>query len=344
MIRTRFAAGLAASILAAAPVAAQEGLSAQCAGAPQAGQPTCYAVAQAAASLQPQIGIALAGGNPTLGTASTGGVHLGVLPRVSATLRVNAAFARIPDVLTPRDGSGAALGTRSLTIPTVNATASVGVFSGVSVAPTVGGVGALDLLVSASVVPLGLSKGFENSATVTVGVGGRVGLLRESFTLPGVSASVMYRRLPSVDLGDVCPGGTTGAGSLEVCPGGGHAGEAHFDFGDLSTRLAVSKRLLAIGFAAGVGYDRFSGDLTYAYRSDDPVTGVASVRRGAGTLKSGRTSAFANASLNLLVASATVEAGWMRGGDPISGYTSAASDYDPKKGTPFASLGVRIGL
>jgi hypothetical protein len=347
MKRNHIAATLyAAGTLAAAPLAAQDGLSAQCAGAPSGAQSTCYAIAQAAASAQPQIGIALAGGNPTLGTASTGGVHLGVLPRVSGTVRVNASLMRVPDVLENKSGTGSSNGVSgrlTVPIPTVGATATVGVFPGVSIAPTLGGVGAVDLVGSASLLPLGLAKGFGGSSAVSWGGGVRIGLLRESFTVPGVSATVLYRKLPTVDFGEVCPGGTTGTGNAEVCAGKGNAAEAHFDLRDVSTRLAVSKRLLAIGFAAGVGYDRFRSDLDYAYRYSDPLTGVSHVRRGSDKLKSGRASAFADASLNLLVASATLEAGWMRGGDPIQGYT-ATDSYDPKKGTPFASLGIRVGL
>ncbi|HET6764224.1 MAG TPA: hypothetical protein VFH27_11150, partial [Longimicrobiaceae bacterium] len=235
-------------------------------------------------------------------------------------------------------------GTLHVPVPVVGANVSVGVFPGISVAPTIGGVGAIDLMGSATLLPLGLARGFEGSSAISWGGGVRVGILRESFVAPGVSATVMYRRLPTVDFGDVCSGGSTGTGPLETCPGGGTAGEAHFDLSNVSTRLAVSKRLLAIGFAAGVGYDRFRSDLAYAYRYNDSVAGAARIRRSTAKLSTGRTSAFADASLNLLIASATLEAGWMRGGDPVQGYNADAAGYDPKKGTPFASLGVRVSL
>jgi hypothetical protein len=340
------ALAVAASVLGVSAARAQGSLSQQCAAAPSAAQSTCFAIAQAAASAQPALGIALAGGNATLGTASTGGVHLGVIPRVSGTLRVNGVYVRLPDVLEKQSATGTTNpvnGKLRLVIPAVNATATVGVFPGISVAPTIGGVGAIDLVGSASMLPLGLANGFSGNP-VSWGGGVRVGLLRESFTMPGVSATVMYRRLPTVDLGDVCPSGSAGAAGAETCAGGGNAGEAHFGLRDWSTRVAVSKRLLAIGLAAGVGYDRFRSDVAYAYRYNDPVTGVAQVRRATTTLSSRRVSAFADASLNLLIASATLEAGWMRGGDPIQGYDASSTGFDPKKGMPFASLGVRVGL
>jgi hypothetical protein len=340
------AAALTIGILATGSAHAQGSLSEQCSAAPSPAQNTCFAIAQAAASAQPALGLALAGGNVTLGTASTGGVHLGVIPRVSATVRVNGVYVRLPDVLRKQPATGTTNpvnGKLRVVVPAVNATATVGVFPGVSVAPTIGGVGALDLVGSASMLPLGLANGFSGNP-VSWGGGVRVGLLRESFTLPGVSATLMYRKLPTVDLGDVCPSGAVGTGGAETCAGGGNAGEAHFGLGDWSTRLAVSKRLLAIGFAAGVGYDRFRSDVSYAYRYNDPVSGVARVRRGTTTLRSRRVSAFADASLNLLVASATLEAGYARGGDPVQGYDPGGSGFDPRKGMPFASLGFRVGL
>jgi hypothetical protein len=346
-MKTHLALVLAAAGCAiAAPAAAQGSLSDQCAAAPSAAQRTCYAIAQAATSAQPALGIALAGGNATLGTASTGGVHLGVIPRVSGTLRVNGVYVRLPDVLTKQSASGATNqvnGKLRLVVPAVNATATVGVFPGISLAPTVGGVGAIDLVGSASLLPLGATKGFSGSP-VSWGGGLRIGLLRESFTMPGVSATVLYRKLPTVDLGEVCPSGALGAPGAETCAGGGNAGEAHFGLTDWSTRVAVSKRLLVIGLAAGVGYDRFHSDVSYAYRYNDPVSGVAQVRRGSTALSSHRVSAFADASLNLLIASATLEAGYMRGGDPIRGYDPSTTGFDPKKGMPFASLGIRVGL
>src|SRR5687768_1907075 len=89
----------AAAAVMAIPAAAQDGgLAGTCAGLPGSAEATCRTVAQAAESTQPQLGILIAGGNPILGTASTSGVRLGFLPRVTAGVRVNVVGARVPDI------------------------------------------------------------------------------------------------------------------------------------------------------------------------------------------------------------------------------------------------------
>jgi hypothetical protein len=341
--------------LAAAPAVAQESLAAPCGnpGLPQTAQETCYAVAQAAVSAQPQLGILIASGNPTLGTASTGGIHLGILPRASLSVRVNGVFVRLPEIIASQaGGSTKALNDRlGVPAPALGANASIGVFPGVSVAPTIGGVGAIDLVGSATWLPLRIgSKRFGGSST-SYGGGVRVGLLRESFTTPGISITETYRKLGTVDFGSVCTGGESPAGpSTSFCTGGGNPGEIHFDLTNWSTRAAISKRLLGLGLTGGIGYDRFSSDVSYAVRYDDPTapaTGNGSTRiyRPAGSkLTSSRLSAFADGSLTILVGTLAAEAGWMRGGDPIAGYQQGSGGFDPKKGTFFGSVGFRLSL
>ena len=53
----------------------------------------CYTVAQAVESIQPQLGIAVSGGNVTPGSATHGGIHLTGLPGLTITGKV-AQFAR----------------------------------------------------------------------------------------------------------------------------------------------------------------------------------------------------------------------------------------------------------
>ena len=51
-----------------------------------------------------------------------------------------------------------------------------------------------------------------------------------------------------------------------------------------------------------------------------------------------------NGSFTALVATLALEAGWMEGGDAVSGFDTAASAFDPGRGTLFGSLGVRIAF
>lgn len=358
----RFGWAAAALALSAAPAAAQSGVGAPCADPrlPASVRDDCFTVAQAVESAQPQLGILLAGGNPTLGTASTGGIRLGVLPRVSATAKANLVFIRLPDILA--ESAGGAAGrlddVAGIPAPALSGTASIGVYPGVSVAPTVGGVGAVDLLGSAAWLPLRTFdvEGFRaGSPDFSFGVGARLGLLRESFTMPGVSVSLMYHRLDRLRFGDVCeePGlggvGLQGDGydaAFGPCLGGaGDPGEFEVDLSTWSTRGAVSKRLLGLGLTAGVGYDRYASDVGFGLRTPCPVdAGSNCYFRASGMeLDSGRWSGFLNGSFSLLVATLGAEVGWLQGDRPIQGFP-AASDFDPRDGAFFGSLGLRIAL
>lgn len=334
--------------LSGAPALAQEGgAAAHCPTVP-AGEPReiCFTVAQALESAQPQVGILLAGGNPTLGTASTGGIRLGVLPRVSATAKANLVFVRLPDVLAEGAGDAAQRLNDAVGIPApaLSGTVSVGLYPGVSLAPTVGGVGAIDLLASATWLPfetLGVEGFEEGNSAVAWGVGARVGILRESFTMPGASVSLMYRRLDDVRFGDVCPGDLDGSG---LCLGDGDPGEVAFDLTDWSARAALSKRLFGWGLTAGAGYDRFSSDAAFAFRFRDPTLGVTRVFRSPELeVDNDRWSAFANASFTALFATLALEAGWLQGMEPIEGFPET-SDFDPSDGTFWGSVGFRLAL
>lgn len=354
--------GLAAAALGlAAGSAAAQGAAVPCA---EFSDPsissTCYTVAQAVESAQPQLGIVLTGGNPTLGTASTGGIRLGLLPRVSATAKANLVFVRLPDILAESAGGAAQTlnDATGIPVPALSGAASVGVFPGISLAPTVGGVGAVDLLGSATWLPLGTFdvEGFsEDTPDFSYGVGARLGLLRESFTMPGISVSLMYHRLGTVSYGDVCDqpllggivqernGYTVAAGPC--VNGEGDPGEFAVDLGNWSTRAAVSKRLLGLGLTAGVGYDRFSSDAGFGFRTRCPDAGTSNCYARFSDLEvdNGRWSGFVDGSFSLLVATFAAELGWMQGEDAIAGFPSA-SDFDPGSGTFFGSLGFRIAL
>lgn len=356
----RFGVAAAALVLGAGSAAAQ-GAAAPCA---EFSDPsissTCYTVAQAVESAQPQLGIVLTGGNPTLGTASTGGIRLGILPRVSATAKANLVFVRLPDILAESAGSAAQTlnDATGIPVPALSGTASVGVWPGISVAPTVGGVGAVDLLGSATWLPLGSFdvEGFSaDTPDFSYGLGARLGLLRESFTMPGLSLSLMYHRLGTVSYGDVCGepllGGVTQERDGYTAAVGpcasveGDPGEFAVDLSNWSTRAAVSKRLLGLGLTAGVGYDRFSSDAAFGFRTRCASGGPEHcfARFSGLEVDNDRWSGFVNGSFSLLMATLAAEVGWLQGDAPISGFP-AASDFDPENGTFFGSVGLRLAL
>lgn len=351
-MKRTLAAALAVAF--AAPLAAQNDINTVCTeqfGSNSSLQSRCAAVAQAVDAAQPQLGILMAGGNPTLGTASTGGVRLGLLPRVSAGVRLNVVLARLPDIR-EENSSGDEVGLEefSFPAPAVGGNLSVGVFPGISLAPMVGGFGAIDLLGSATILPVSLAgvEGLEKNP-ISWGAGARVGLLRESFITPGVSVSVMYRQMGDLKFGDVCEGEETpfpGEPNGRVCSTNeGDFGEIEFGLSNVSGRLAVSKRLLGFGLTAGAGYDRFNTEGNIAFRGPPPL-GFAPqpiYRLDDVAVDNDRWSAFLNGSFTLLVGSVVAEAGWMQGQEPISGFP-ARSDFDPRHGTFFGSLGARLSL
>jgi hypothetical protein len=314
-------------------------------------QGRCAAVAQAVDAAQPQLGILMAGGNPTLGTASTGGVRLGLLPRVSAGVRLNVVLARLPDIREENSSSDeVGLDKFTFPAPAVGGNLSVGVFPGISVAPMVGGVGAIDLLGSATILPVSLAgvEGLEKNP-VSWGAGARLGLLRESFITPGISVSVMYRRMGDLQFGDVCEGEETaypGEPNGRLCSTSeGDFGEIEFGLSNVSARAAVSKRLLGFGLTAGAGYDRFETKGNIAFQGPPPL-GFAPqpiYRLNDVAVDNDRWSAFVNGSFTLLVGSIVAEAGWLQGQEPITGFPGK-SDFDPKQGTFFGSIGARLSL
>jgi hypothetical protein len=335
----------AAALVVAGPLAAQNDINSVCGGVPAQAQDECAIVAQAVDAAQPQLGILMAGGNPTLGTASTGGVRLGLIPRVSLTGRVNVVAARLPDI---RELEGGEADQFRVPAPAVGANLSVGLTQGFSVAPMIGGFGAIDLLGSVSVLPLSLLEDFGDNA-FSWGAGARVGLIRESFVTPGVSVSLMYRDLGDVSFGQVCEGTETASPlaptnpNRRACTADGDFGEIEFGLTNWSGRAAVSKRLLGLGLTAGVGYDKFYTDAAFAF-STPVVAGAREIYRFSNVaVDNDRWSAFLDASLTVLVASLVGEVGWMQGADPIQGFPST-SDFDAGEGTWFGSLGVRLSL
>lgn len=330
----------AAAALFAAPLAAQGDIGTVCSGVPADARDECAIVAQAVDAAQPQLGILMAGGNPTLGTASTGGVRLGLIPRVSLTGRINVVGARLPDIREE--------GADKFTVPApaVGANLSVGLTQGFSVAPMIGGFGAIDLLGSVSVLPLSLLGDEFGDNAFSWGAGARVGLIRESFVMPGVSVSLMYRSLGDVSIGEVCSGTEVAAGdNRSICSTtDDDFGELQFGLDNWSARAAISKRLLGLGLTAGVGYDKFETSADFAVRAPGPPVGAEQVYRfNDVAVDNDRWSAFLDASFTILFGSLVAEVGWMQGSDPIAGFPST-SDFDPKEGTFFGSLGARLSL
>lgn len=273
----------------------------------------CHSLADAALTLPDRVAIAAAGGNPVAGTASTLGMRLPGSPRWSIALRSTIARASLPPI-----GDDGAF---SPTLWSVNADASVGLFNGINLLPTIGGFASIDVLASLGVLSVPDDDGFERSSPLTWALGTRVGILRESFTAPGVSVSAMYRSLPDVSQGPMEEAVFRGT-----------------DQSVLSVRGTVGKRVLGIGLTGGIGYDRTRSDVQATFSDPDVVPGVPPVGLRE-EITSGRTSFFGNVSYTLLILNMAAELGWQADGDRPAG-----AHRDTGKGGPFGGIAIRLAI
>ncbi|HEX6941201.1 MAG TPA: hypothetical protein VF158_17525 [Longimicrobiales bacterium] len=284
----------------------------------------CNLVAQAIEVAQPVVGLAATGGNPVPGTASTLGMRLGALPRFSVAGRATGVFAELPPALDIGDTDDI-----GIFVPSLNVDAAVGIFGGYSPAPTVGGVASLDGLASFGFLPLpGGDDGFDDSPW-TWAAGLRLGILRESFTLPGISVTGMYRRIGDFTFGDP---------QLRT-------DDAFFDMsvGIWSLRGAVSKRILMLGLTLGAAYDHYSSDVDFGF--NDPADAAADpIRVRLEDFENNRFALFGNVSWTLLILHLVGELGWQSGADQVGGIFPAGVHFDADDGRFFGSLALRLSI
>jgi len=257
-----------------------------------------------------------AGGNAVAGTASTIGRRAG-MPRLALTARTTAGAIELPESSSPSTSSSA-------TLIGFHGDLALGVLNGQSPTPTTAGLGSIDLLASAGVLMLPESHGFESNTVFTWAAGLRVGVLRESFTLPGIALSAVYRRAGEVRRGDEA-----------VLGDPIHVRADRWSAWDAS--LVGGKRIAAFGVTAGAGYMRFSG------------TGSLRVRGGTGPVAfdeddvaASRVHLFANLSWTALVWTLIGELGWQSGGGARGSGRSAASAASG--GGPFGGIAARLTL
>jgi hypothetical protein len=278
---------------------------------------TCAAAAVAARAVTSQVGLMAGPGSEIPGEGSTLGRRLGGMPRIAAWVRAGVQPVDAPD---PTDPTGAREAS-SLT-PQLQAGLGLGVFDGFRLLPTVGGFLSLDVVGHASFLFLSDGSGFDGRVNVW-SFGARLGILRESFTLPGVSVSVARRLSGDVRLGD------SASGDLS---------EVLLDPSVTSLRATASKDLFAFGVLVGFGWDDFSSNAEM--RVSDGAAGFATA---AGSIDGRRRVYFASVTRQLgVLAWLTVEGGWADGLDPIAGYTGTG--FDPGSRSPFASATVLLKL
>jgi hypothetical protein len=278
---------------------------------------TCAAAAVGARAVVAQVGLLAGQGSELPGEGSTLGRRLGGMPRVAAWVRGGVLPLGVPD---PADPNGA--DEASAWTPGLQAGLGLGVFGGFHLMPTVGGFLSLDVFGTASFLFLPDGSGFDGRVGVYT-VGARVGVLQESFTLPGVSVSASRRFSGEVQLGDASTGDPM---AIRVDPS------------VTSIRATVSKDLFAFGVLAGLGWDDFSSDV--GLNVTDGATGIVPAT---GSLDGTRRLYFGSLTKQLgILAWITVEGGWADGFDPVAGYTGTG--HDPEKRSTFGSVTLLLKL
>lgn len=292
-------------------------LAEACAGGDPGRIPVCRELALAALAVQRGVGLGSALGSDVPGTASTAGRRLGSVPRIAFSVGLAGLRLGMPRVSAP-----SARGLEEEETPAVfgvRAVVAAGVVDGMQLSPGVGGILSVDLAGLFSHQWLPGAAGFEVPSS-GVGLGARVGILRESFTVPGISVSLARRWHQAVRVGDA---------------GDGNPGEVETDLEVTSLRAVLGKNWFALGLMAGAGWDRYAGEAAISAGGDLDDPGAVS-----GTLASERTVYFAGGWYNFVISQISAEIGVADGvGDP---FPQRSGGYDPARRDWFASVSIRV--
>lgn len=282
--------------------------------------PVCRELAIGAVAVQRGVGLASAAGSDIPGSPSTLGRRMGRLPRLGLSLSAAGTRVRLPGL----DGASTSelQSQQTASLIGVRAGAAAGLWDGFQLMPNLGGVLSVDLIGSYSFVRLPAGAGFAGSSH-GFGAGARIGLVRESFTLPGLSVSAVRRWH-----------GAVRAGALSA----GHAGELEADLTATSFRATLGKNWFVVGVMAGAGWDRYEGDAHISARQG----GTGPAASAEGPVRAGRAVYFASAWYNFLISQLSLEAGVAEGAaDPFPDRVGA---FDPAARTWFASAALRVTL
>lgn len=290
--------------------------------------------------MAPQLGLALAGGNATLGQGGT----MGGLGHFSIGVRGNVFNGDLPQVggnsqwPAPRTSQSQPAQTlpskkQVLGLPVVDA--AVGIFQGIPLGLT--NVGGIDVLVSATYVPnIGDSTSdisIRPQTNIKWGYGARLGILQESMVIPGVAVTYIKRDVPTTDIS-------------------GKASNASFHITDADVktsawRIVASKSFVVFGLAAGFGQDKYdqSASLSGTATATGTVLGVPFTQSQpfgpvAFSQSVTRTNMFADLSLNLPIFKLVVEGGQVSGGTVATYNSFSSGKADDSR--PYGSVGLRF--
>jgi hypothetical protein len=273
-------------------------------------------------AFHPLFGMLVSGGNPTIGSAAT----LGGLGHASLSIRANAVNMVFPDLSYTGSSSTVPAGDK-MYVPAPVVEGALGLYRGMT-----GGLLAIDFLGSAQLLPTNQIDNVSvdqnarriGSIALGLGYGARIGLLRGMGPLPNVSMSIMRRDIPTITYGDV-PGGDGYSYGVNL-----HA---------TNLRLVASKQVAVLDMAAGLGWDKYTGDAVIQFR--DPITTVIQPNVPV-SLSSSRVLGFVNAGVSMSMVRLTGEVGYQGAKD--QNLSTTFEDFDTTKGKLFAGLGLRVSF
>jgi len=294
----------------------------ECAGYVSNAQRVCAAAVDGTRAFHPLVGVLVSGGNPTIGSAAT----LGGFGHASFTVRANAVNLVLPDVNYTGSSSTVPAGDK-IFAPAPLLEGAVGIYRGMS-----GGLLAVDFLGSAQLLPtdqvdnLVVDSGARKIGSIALGLGygARVGLSRGVGPLPAISVSVMRRDIPTITYGNVSAGDQYSYG---------------VNLHATNLRLIASKQVAVLDVAAGLGWDKYTGDAIIQFR--DPITNALQPNVPV-ELSSSRMLGFVNAGVSMSMVRLTGEIGYQGGKD--QGLSTDFEDFDTTKGKLFAGLGLRVSF
>jgi hypothetical protein len=307
------------TVAAVYPISAQ---TAECSGYSGNAERVCAAAVDGTRAFHPVFGMLVSGGNPTIGSAAT----MGGLGHASVTVRANAVNLVLPDLDYTGSSTTVPAGDK-LFLPAPLVEGAVGLYKGMSA-----GLLAVDLLASAQFLPTDQINNVTvdsdarriGSIALGLGYGARVGVLRGMGPLPDVSLSVMRRDIPRITYGDVSAGDRYSYG---------------VDLHATNFRVIASKQVAVVDLAAGLGWDKYTGDAIIQFV--DPITGVLQSNVPV-ELSNSRVLGFLNAGVSMSMVRLTGEIGYQGGKDQR--LSTEFEDFDTTKGKIFAGLGLRVSF
>ena len=286
-------------------------------------QNVCDAAVDGTRLFHPIAGLLVSGGNPVIGTAQS----LGGFPHFFIGARANLVKVGLPDLNYDGSSNTVPLDDEVL-FPSPVVEAGLGIWRGLN-----HGLLSIDALGSAQLLPtnqvdnLTVDEDARNIGDVALGLGygARVGVLQGSFPIPSVSLSVMKRTIPRIQYGDL----TDPAQDYQYA----------VDLQATNIRVVASTRLIFINVAAGLGWDKYTGDAQILFR--EPLTGIPQPPIDI-ELDNTRTMMFLDALLDFPVFKIAGEIGYQAGKD--QDLPSDFEGIDDTQGKLFGSVGVRFGF